>query len=476
MIGSSTTGRGFGGLQRYLLEGDRHAPQDRVAWTATRHLAATDPELAAVQMRATAAQAPRVQKPVFHLVLSAPPGEELDRATWEKIAERVLTHLELADHQALLVAHDDTDHTHLHLMINRVHPERLRAWRDSFSHRRIQKALRHLERDLGLREVPGTLYQLPDQTRPDRSQTRSSGERQQAERTGEPAAVDRFRRDLRDHFLEARSWADLEARLAEHGVRLKPRGRGLVVTDGESQVKASRIHRRASIHQLEKRFGVSYREWRKDLARYQKRLGEVASQLEQRDELRQTHARLAAQVRQAERELSRHQARQRRVEAAQEALRRQFERLYRDPDKALAAFEAEHRTDPEAALERLATAPRAFGKLRSRRLTRESVGSTLQAARHLQATETQTPPSSTSPTRLVGQLHRWDVKLEQLSRRLDEVSEGIERDLSDRRLAHFVRSMGWKALTRLLPRPAARALTYLRIGSHQARRFEQRSR
>jgi hypothetical protein len=47
------------------------------------------------------------------------------------------------------------------------------------------------------------------------------------------------------------SWEDLEQRLADHGLRLQPRGRGLVVTDGAEVVKASSITRGASRNKLE---------------------------------------------------------------------------------------------------------------------------------------------------------------------------------------------------------------------------------
>ncbi|MDX1996291.1 MAG: hypothetical protein SF066_01120, partial [Thermoanaerobaculia bacterium] len=66
-------------------------------------------------------------------------------------------------------------------------------------------------------------------------------------------------------FREATSWTDLAARLRERGLELQAKGRGLVVTDGEREGKASRIARDASRGHLEERFGP-FQEWRRELA------------------------------------------------------------------------------------------------------------------------------------------------------------------------------------------------------------------
>ena len=212
-------------------------------------------------MRATAEQNPRVQKPVYHLSLSASPGEQISKEKWEQIADRVLKRLGLDDRQALVVAHNDTRHPHVHLMVNRVHPEHLKAWHNGHDYQRIEKALRHIERDFKLREVPGHHYQLPGQQPPELART-TEGERRQAERTGEPAWAERTRFKIYDDLKQAKSWGDLERRLAGHRLRLERRGGGLVITDGKNQVKASRVYRRASYGWLEQRFGMKFEAWR----------------------------------------------------------------------------------------------------------------------------------------------------------------------------------------------------------------------
>ena len=128
MIGKTHSGSGFGGLTRYLLKGKTSDPNpDWVAWTSTRELALEDPQDAALLMRITAAQG-RTEQPVQHLSISLAPGEHLSREQWEQVIDRTLKDLGLEGHQVLIVAHRDTDHEHIHLMVNRVHPETLRTW------------------------------------------------------------------------------------------------------------------------------------------------------------------------------------------------------------------------------------------------------------------------------------------------------------------------------------------------------------
>lgn len=157
MIGMSSSSRSFESLGSYLVAGRSGLEHDRVAWSASRNLPTDDPELAAKIMRATAAQNLRVDKPVYHLVLSFDPNDVVDRAAMEHVADRVLAALRLQEHQTVIVAHKDREHAHMHLLVNRVHPETGRVWSRWQDERIVQHILREEERALGLRQVPGRL-------------------------------------------------------------------------------------------------------------------------------------------------------------------------------------------------------------------------------------------------------------------------------------------------------------------------------
>jgi hypothetical protein len=153
VIAVSSSSRSFASLGKYLVVGRDHVESGRVAWATSRNLPTDDPELAAKIMRATAAQNTRVDKPVYHVVLSFDPGDVVDRATMEKVADELLRELKLQGHQTIIVAHCDRQHPHMHILINRVHPETGMAWDRWKDYNAIQRVLRGQEQSLSVRVV-----------------------------------------------------------------------------------------------------------------------------------------------------------------------------------------------------------------------------------------------------------------------------------------------------------------------------------
>lgn len=206
MIAMSSSSRSFESLGTYLVAGRSGLERDRVAWSVSRNLPTDDPELAARIMRATAAQNVRVDKPVYHLALSFDPTDVVDRAAMERVADRVLAALRLEEHQVVIVAHKDRGHPHVHLLVNRVHPETGRVWSRWQDQRVVQQVLRDEERALGLRQVQGTLALRPDVIErincvsEDAQQATSSGHGEVPPRAGKSyAAVEELATDLRSY-------------------------------------------------------------------------------------------------------------------------------------------------------------------------------------------------------------------------------------------------------------------------------------
>ena len=245
MTGNAHGGKGFGGLCRYLLTGKKDKPNpERVAWTSTRELALEDPKEAALLMRRTAALG-RAREPLEHLSFSLAPGEHLSREQWDVLIDRTLKDLGLEGYQVLIVAHQDTKCEHVHLMINRVHPETGRAWDRWRDQNRVMDSMRRREPEFGLRV--NVHVKDPDRL-PD-------GAMKAFIHAGEPPFLDFARAEARPIFKDARSWEELHQRLAEVGLYLERKGQGLVVTDDNHYVKASSVDRAASLRALEERFG-----------------------------------------------------------------------------------------------------------------------------------------------------------------------------------------------------------------------------
>ena len=150
MIAKVTSGSDFGGLARYLTY-----REDRVGFVELHNMASRDVREAAQEMQITAELSSRCKKPVYHLSISFDPGDQAGEEQLRSAASRVLKELNLDTHLVVVVSHRDTAHPHVHVMVNRVHAETGKAWRTSHDWRRIERALRKLEKEWSLREVPG---------------------------------------------------------------------------------------------------------------------------------------------------------------------------------------------------------------------------------------------------------------------------------------------------------------------------------
>ncbi|MEM1206317.1 MAG: relaxase/mobilization nuclease domain-containing protein [Acidobacteriota bacterium] len=264
-IAKQASAASAGDVAGYLVHGRRgHEvdPETRVDWTSARNLPTDDPELAAKIMDATAELGDvRVEQPMYHFSVSfhVEDAPLLDQDRMEAIADRILHDLELADRQVLIVAHKDREHPHFHVLANRIHENTGKAW-DRWQDRvRMQTCLRHLELEHGLRQVRGYLYG----ERPEPERTVTSREVRQAAQDGKPPLVEQLRGlGVAEDLKEATSWADLEARLARHGLVLQAAGRGLQIYDGQTTAKPSSLHRGSSLPRLEARFGESWHGYR----------------------------------------------------------------------------------------------------------------------------------------------------------------------------------------------------------------------
>jgi hypothetical protein len=259
MIAVTSSGRSFRALATYLRRGLSGEEWDRVAWTSARHLPTDEPELAATFMRATAEQSTRVTLPVYHLAISFDHADVVSRVQMEEVADAVLHRLGLSQHQALLVAHQDRTHAHVHLLVNRVHPDTGKAWERWKDRPVIEQVLREYEQRLGLRQVNGRLAPIPGREVPDRIAAHglTSGEARSRARQASPLFVEQMRA-LAPALRAATTWQAWETTLAQQGLQAIPRGQGLVISDGVQYCKASRIARECSKTALERRFGLSY--------------------------------------------------------------------------------------------------------------------------------------------------------------------------------------------------------------------------
>ena len=280
MICASRLVHSFRSVARYLATPKSHREDRvRVAWIEARNVVSDENlSLAAREMALVAAGNSRVRRPCLHLSISWAPDDDPSRDQMTEVSDRVLASLKMSEHQAMLVAHGDEHYAHLHAIANRVHPITRIPRYGTFYYRQIEETLRKAEREMNFQETPGHYYQLPGQSAPDRRDSLSKRTHKATQSRGEIPFQVLVRDSAEGDFDAAQSWLDLHTRLGQRGLKLKPRGRGLVVTDGHEYAKCSSVAKDASLRKLEERFKAPWTSAEKcSLDHSIQRLGQVVS-------------------------------------------------------------------------------------------------------------------------------------------------------------------------------------------------------
>ena len=130
-------GTSFKGAGAYYLHDKKADTSERVEFTHTLNLATDNPALAIKMMAYTAmhqqqlkaanddvvATGRKLKSPVYCYSLAWAPEETPTQTEMIDAARQTLDKLGLSEHEVLLVAHNDEPHKHIHVIVNRVHPE-----------------------------------------------------------------------------------------------------------------------------------------------------------------------------------------------------------------------------------------------------------------------------------------------------------------------------------------------------------------
>jgi len=157
-----SSGKSFSGLSTYLTHDPEAETKERVSWTHTLNLANDHVPSAVDEMLWTTRNAELLKQeagiraggrttenPVKHLSLNWSPEDNPTREHMIETTEQFLEHMKWQEHQALLVAHEDKAHAHVHVMLNVIHPETGLRLNDDFERRRAQAWALEYEREQG---------------------------------------------------------------------------------------------------------------------------------------------------------------------------------------------------------------------------------------------------------------------------------------------------------------------------------------
>lgn len=133
---AASKGNSFAGAVAYITHDIGKKTAERVAHTETLNLRTADPGKAAKVMAWTAIHAADLKEaagikatgrkagnPVYHFSLNWEPSERPDNRHMVETAKSALSALGYENHEAVLAVHRDKDHQHIHVVVNRVHPE-----------------------------------------------------------------------------------------------------------------------------------------------------------------------------------------------------------------------------------------------------------------------------------------------------------------------------------------------------------------
>lgn len=254
----------IGSLLDYIRAPHRADSDEKCAYYGARGFLTDSPGGHRAEMVALAQDAARSSDPVNHYILSWREGEVPLPEQVEEAVTLFLDELGLEGHQAVYGLHSDTDNVHLHIALNRVHPETLRVVKihGGFDLEAVHRAVARIEHAQGWMPERRARYQVNErgevvrssrqQIEPRRpTQDKCDREAHSGYRSAERTAIE----EAAPIIASAKSWEELHIALAERGMRYERTGSGAKVFVGDTALKASRVARDASLGKLERRLG-----------------------------------------------------------------------------------------------------------------------------------------------------------------------------------------------------------------------------
>ena len=148
MTGNQVKGRSFRGALRYNLE----KVEKGVAEMLTHSFAAFKENAIMKEVQMIRVLKPNLKKYFYHTSINFPYHEKLSNETMKQIGLDYLKGNGFDQHQFIIFRHNDVDHPHLHILVNRIGYDG-EVMSDSNDYARSEKVLRELEMKYNLTAV-----------------------------------------------------------------------------------------------------------------------------------------------------------------------------------------------------------------------------------------------------------------------------------------------------------------------------------
>ena len=257
-------------LLKYVRTPEREDKTEKCVYSGARSFLSNTDAGQMAEMLALAHEAPRSRDPISHYVLSWREDEHPTAQQIERAVDIVLAELGLPGHQVVYALHRDTDHDHLHLVVNRVDPESGKVTRQGLDIEALHRAVARIEHAQGWQHCDNARYAVREDGALEKrggegrqeghredsaGPSMSDGARAYERRTGSQSAERIAQEHAAPVIASARSWAELHQELAQIGMRYERKGSGAIVWVGEQPVRASKVSRAASLAALKTRLG-----------------------------------------------------------------------------------------------------------------------------------------------------------------------------------------------------------------------------
>ena len=236
----------FSGLVQYLC--NKQNKEERVGKVRLSNCNSIDPIWAVQEVLATQARNQRaLGDKTYHMLISFAPGENPSSQALQEIEDRVASSIGFKEHQRISVVHHDTDNLHIHVAINKIHPQTFNMIEPYRAYKTFSEVASKLEIELGLQITN-------HQTRKNRSENLADD---MELHSGIESLINWMKRNCKAQIEAAQNWSDLHKALAKHHMRILIRANGFIFCDEDGlMVKASSVSRNFSKQRLESKLGV----------------------------------------------------------------------------------------------------------------------------------------------------------------------------------------------------------------------------
>ncbi|KTC72314.1 TraI protein [Legionella birminghamensis] len=235
----------FSGLVQYLC--NQQNKQERVGKIRLSNCNSLDPIWAVQEVLATQAKNQRATgDKTYHMLISFAPGENPSAQVLQEIEDTVALSIGFKEHQRISVVHHDTDNLHIHVAINKIHPQSFNMIEPFRAYKTFAEVASKLEIELGLQITN-------HQTRKNHSENLADD---MEHHSGIESLINWTKRYCKEKIEAASSWKEIHSILAEHGLIIRIKANGFVFCNGQGlTVKASSISRTFSKKNFESKLG-----------------------------------------------------------------------------------------------------------------------------------------------------------------------------------------------------------------------------